>query len=255
MLRIYGRPVPVYSNNRYNPTDEQMPWGDVCQLVSDGFGYGPPSQFAFNQTNCEELCRALSPQNAFQINPLQKGYQDHAPLRFVPFRMFIVIFVLTFVFLFRSILLLLAHNADDVCFNFMKMVLALPHFLNNNLLSPDLRMTREEHWNEIMKATDFSNHSKLRCNWLIQVDDQWWELFGFGLPDPASQHARQRQLWVKIFKRLRDRFLHRGFYLLKTDLQEMRQVVGNNTSDAEIIHAYLQCLAVRIRTLSNLQVA
>lgn len=122
-----------------------------------------------------------------------------------------------------------------------------------------------EHWEKKMWGTDFFKNNDMR-RWIEKSEyfsmhsgKNWYNIMGFDQPS-AQVPNPPRQLWVTLFKQIRDRFVHRGQYFLRTDINDMRTMMqqcqafnSQEISDAEVIHRYFICVLQHLQNIPLFQ--
>ena len=81
------------------------------------------------------------------------------------------------------------------------------------------RVKAREYWEKKMWSTDFFKNNDMRrwveksAHFPMHSEKNWFSIMGFEDPSAQVQHP-PRKPWVTLFKRIRDRFVHRGQYFL-----------------------------------------
>jgi len=107
----------------------------------------------------------------------------------------------------RALIVELAYNADALVYTWLHKIAALDE-------DKRLRLARTK--------SNVSLFSKDLDVWLSEIKDDIpnvYEILGY------DEGSAKRLLWIKIFHRLRNRFVHRSPYFLEYDFEEMRKLV------------------------------
>lgn len=246
-VNIYGKPIYIY-HDPSNESNEDAPWCAVQPLQQGQCTFPPPNPPASSFTMVAEIHRSLSfvthsEADPSSCSPLQvaSGFINRNP--------------------FSMTVVHLGYLADHVCYSILKNGLT-QSFLESNPTPAGSRYTTAQYWQKMLKRTDFFHSKILRTKWIPNLKhskgSNLWELFGFELRTDEQQ-CHRRQQWVRVFERMRHRFIHRGSYLLDNDVREMREVVVEanqcslpiNSNDEFVLHEFALYISRKLLELAT----
>lgn len=240
-MTLYGLPVFIYSVDDDGEYD--APWRAWYQNPPASYAGDddpnkdsevwrnsakPPSFSAFANTQAAEVLRSVL------WSTMSPSHRDFTPTSNVPV---------------RSVILEVTATADTVLYD------RLREFTAANAGVTEI----ETLWNQTRRRIDLFSTAEL-ARWighLIAIDDSARAKLGLADGNQADQDDN-RQLWIQILRRIRNRFVHRSTYFLEQDFTDMRECINHPNRAAllraKVFEEFVKYVANKISDLSQLRV-
>jgi len=249
-VKIYGSFVPVYRT-----MEEHAPWQPNLKIKfpGDEIAYPPPQPM-------NEICERVG------SVVRQMGSADSTGEAAVPVDTFSCLF---------SVVVNLGTMVDQKSYCILRELVNDNGFVQDAQRDPNHKKwkrqiesqqsTPRDYWLARLGCSDFFSDDNIKL-WICDPSvfpsrmqkitrQEWFELFGFSNSQDSTE-CGERLPWVCLFTKLRNRFTHRGVYLLESDIDQMKSSFdcGNESKVSIIVHNFFKKILEKIDALPGLEI-